>query len=394
MARKHLKKYRQVRRNIDSAHLRRYTIVRVVRLVAVIAAIAVGVWAAVTFGVPLVEDLINKVDPSERYRPKVQTNFSKVEIAKEEPEELIPKEIYLNEYKVKNDPFIDKERIIFTSRIENSNVFALDGVVLFDTTSEMASVLPNVEKKYDNLLSPVLSGNYAVWIDSKVGGGGRIVGYDILAQEQFLIKEFAYALPTLSIAGTKLAFMQWAGDALQRLYVYDLQTRQAVTARVYETKTGNGDVDISESDMVWGETTSDGRSILKRIAFEGNQSRFANYEFDMEVYAPKTNGRDLVFSTARNPQNGDLMLSGEGGTPIKITDGVTNYDIGDNFVAYTKDDKVSVVYTDSPTTETLTSDVAKNLLNCANGSGICYYDITDTAVSDEVVWYAYVPETQ
>jgi hypothetical protein len=103
-----------------------------------------------------------------------------------------------------------------------------------------------------------------------VDGGGRIVGYDLINNEQFLIKEYGYAIPSISLDGDLLTFMQWAGDELQRLYVYNVRTREAVTVKLFDTGVGNSAADVSGSDIVWSEY-SEGQSggvsgTLKRIS--------------------------------------------------------------------------------------------------------------------------------
>ena len=152
------------------------------------------------------------------------------------------------------------------------------------------------------------------------------------------------------INGDTLAFMQWAGDKTQRLYVYNVNTREAATVKLYENVVGNGnsDVDISASDMVWAERDAKKdpvESVLKRIVFENGVGKYDNYDLGKTVYGPKTNGKDIVFATTEDVLSGSLMLSVAGGEPVKITDNALNYDIGDNFVVYTKADGIYITYT-------------------------------------------------
>ncbi len=401
-----MKKHRgmtTVRRPMGLSRIKRSDMWLKLRIGILITAVSAGVLAVILFGFPLIEDLIKGVDPSLRYQPKVESNFIEQEQAPEK-EEIKVNEIYFggddkigSKILLKNEPYLDNKRIIFTTELVKSEVTKLDSVVLYDTQTETQTVLPNVEKKYDNLLSPMLSGNIAVWIDSLegAGGGGRIVGYDLDTNEQFEIKEYAYAMPKLSIAGDYLAFMQRAGEKTQRLYVYNIKTREAATVKLFEDTAGNSDADISLNDMVWAEkiVKKDGtaESILKRIVFENGVGKYDNYDFGKEVYHPKTNGRDIVFSTSENGLEGSLMLSVGGNAPAKIAEGALNYDIGNNYVVYTKDDAIVLCYTDMQRTDKITGDITKNLLASANGNAICFYDITDKKdVLNEIVKYAFV----
>jgi len=380
-----------VRRPVPSSDIRFSNAWPVIKLIIVIACVSVGVLLMILYGFPLIEDLIKGVDPAERYQPKIEKDFN-LHTGKSQKEDYQISEMYLADFKTKNDPYIFGDRIIFTTREEQGDVFRLDSVAIYDTVTETATVLPNVEKKYDNLLSPVMSGNIAVWIDSLIDGGGRIVGYDLRTNEQFVIKEYAYAIPNLSLDGDLLTFMQWAGDELQRLYVYDVNKREATTLKLFETDIGNSSADISATDMVWSEykREDNGRisGALKRIVFEGDSYKYDNINLNMNVFEPKTNGKDIVFSTSSDLLGGDLMLSVGGNPPTKIAEDVLNYDLGTNFVAYTKDDKIHVCFTDQQKTLVLTSDISKNQLVSVNGNMITYYDVTDGVLTDEVVMYA------
>lgn len=361
-----------------------------IKMVILIACVSAGVLVMIFFGFPLIEDLIKDVDPSLRYQPKVEKDFElqpDAQMMKEPQSE----EMFLT-YKLKNDPYIDGNQIIFTTHANSSDVYQLDAVAIYDVTNKEVDLLPDITMKYDHLMAPKLSDDYAVWIDSDSNGGGRIVGYDRARKKQFLIKEYVYAIPSLSLEGELLAFMQWAGDKVQRLYLFNMRTREAVTVKLYEeTSTGNSAADLSASDLVWSEYRVDKsgqiQGALKRVVFEGELSKFENYDMKMDVFEPKTNGKDIVFATKRNILDGELMLSRMGGEPFKIADNVLNYDIGDGFVAYTKDDQVFVLYIDQQRTDQLTNDIAKNILMSVNENGITYYDITDGVLPDEVVKY-------
>ncbi len=54
-----------------------------------------------------------------------------------------------------------------------------------------------------------------------------------------------------------------------------------------------------------------------------------------------------------------LMMSTEGGEPTKLAEGVFDYDIGDNFVAYSKGGQVYVAYTNATDTVQLTNEVTR-----------------------------------
>lgn len=361
-----------------------------IRVLLIGGGIAAVVLLMINFGFPFIEDLVSGTDPSLRYQPAIEADFSASGGSRNQGV-AETHEMYLTDFPIKNEPYINEDRIIFTTRYHDKSVYQLDAVALYDIATESVQVLENVEKKYDNLLSPVLSGTTAVWIDSMLKGGGRLVGYDLNTKTQFTIKDYGYALPKLSVSGELLAFMQWAGKETQRLYVYNLRTREPVTVKVYPNNPyGNSAASISERDLVWSEYGPDGTAVLKRIVFAGGNAKYENYDLRMDVFEPKTNGRDIVFTTERTATAGSLMLSTNGGEPVLIAEHVTNYGIGANFVAYTKEDRVFVCFTNEQNAFGLTSERSRALLSSVDGSWLTLYDVTDRVLTDEVVMYANV----
>lgn len=347
----------------------------------------------IIFGIPYFADVANGVDPSLRYAPKVEKKFNITEDSKVSygAAELKPEEIAVEnrDYNTKNDPWMDGGSIIFSTDTDKTNGLYLNTVVIYNTGDKTARELPGVEKKYDNILETRLSGNVAVWVDSMVEGGGRICGYDLETDEMFVIKEYAYAAPDLSVSGDYLAFMQVAGEDTQRLYLYNLKTRENVTVRLYDSKEiACGNVDVSAADLVWSEYSAGNVAQVQRLVLNSGGADYANPNFGSSAYSPKTNGQDIVFSTNKISAQGDLMLSVGGNEPVKIADGAALYDIGDDYVAYMKDQKIYVYgIRSSIKTKELTSEATRGILASVNQNNVCFYDTTDMAGTIEVVRY-------
>ncbi len=347
----------------------------------------------VLFGIPYLMDITNGVDPSLRYKPQVKSEF---ELSASAPAayssgQLKSDEIMTGDsgYNIKNDPYMDGDKIIFSSDTDKSNGLFLNTVVLYDTTDGTFTELPGVEKKYDNILETKMSDGWAVWVDSLTLGGGRICGYDLSANKMFVIKEYAYAIPELSLSGGRLAFMQSAGTDSQRLYLYDMATREGTAIRLYDTSEKTcGAASLSGTDMVWPEYSTGNRSYVQRLLLSGNAAAFDNPDFGESAYGPKTNGKAIVFTTSRIPEEGDLMLSMNGGVPVKIGEGAEAYEIGENFVTYMKDQKIYAFGLDNAMqTVQITSEATRGLLASINGNKVCFYDITDAMGTVDVVRY-------
>lgn len=393
---KHLELLRSSKVHVKQSRLsnKRHLVLMIVRY-GIIGAVAI---VFILYGIPFLTDVFHGVDPAARYAPRIEADFNLPQSTQSaaqatfKSEEVVatasPGATSPPVYTTKNDPYWNGDNIIFSTVTDRTKGAFLNAVILFNVKNKTYTTLPNVEKKYDNILETKLSGNYAVWVDSLTGGGGRICAYDLTANQMFVVKEYAYAIPNLSISGDYLAFMQVAGPDSSRLYLYNLKTRQDVTVRYYNTADkSSGNVSLSGSDLVWSEYSTGNMAQIQRLMLQ-SPAEYQNPDWGSSVYGPKTNGKDIVFSTARTPDQGNLMLSIGGSAPVQIAQNPVQYEIGDHFVVYMKDQKIYVYgINNSVKTTELTSQATRGLLASMNGNKVCYYDITDSDLAVETVRY-------
>ncbi len=353
----------------------------------------VGVAAVVfiIYGIPYFSDVFSGVNPAQRYEPKVSAEFN-IPVASETVSaggfkaDEIAGDSKQPLYTTKNDPYWDGDNIIFSTITDRTKGLYLNAVVLFNIKDKTFRTLPNVERKYDNILETKLSGNYAVWVDSLVNGGGRVCAYDLQAQQMFVVKEYAYAIPDLSVYGDYLAFRQVAGADSQKIFLYNLKTRENVTVRMYNTaEKSAGDVSLSGTDLVWSEYSTGNLAQMQRLLLQ-SPAEYRNPDFGSSVYGPKTNGKDIVFASKNISDQGNLMLSANGGQPVQIAQNPVRYEIGTNYVVYMKEQKIYVYGIDNTMkTSELTSQATRGILASINGNKVCFYDTTDAAGAVEIV---------
>ena len=66
-----------------------------------------------------------------------------------------------------------------------------------------------------------------------------------------------------------------------------------------------------------------------------------------------------------------------------VATGVLNYDLGDNFIAYTKDEAVYVYYWADGSTGRLSNSNSRALLASVTDDVVLWYDITDGIIGDK-----------
>ena len=362
----------------------------VIKLSALVAGVAAVVCLAVFVVVPAIQGKNQEPEgavPQEFEVPSYDADAKKIEGS--DFSELQRSTAITS--KTINDPFLYGDELIYSAATAEDGVSKWDKLYIYNIQTEESQKVEGITMKFDNILSPMLSEDYLVWIDSNEDGGGRICGYDRQKNEQFLVKEYAFAVPEINIYDNLIIFMQQAGDDLDRLYLYDLNTRESVTKDTFSGRPAViSAADISGNDLVYAVPyTSDGQVLSRIVRYNFETQEEEKLEFDTYVYKPKTDGNSIVFST-NNGAKGPLYLIRKDAEPVMIEEDVLNYDIGEGFVAFTKDDAVYIYIIENGRKARLSSDKTRGLLASVNKNEVCWYDVTGGYDEIDVVKYAKV----
>lgn len=359
-----------------------------VKFVAFIAAIVIavgGVAYGIYQGVLYIQAVMNPLEKEESVDVDAAQTPAETDLTD------LPMEMVCDERSI-NDPYMNGKEIVYsTTTVENGSE-TFKKLCIYNIDTEQTQEVPGIEVKYDNILEPKLAGNYIFWLDSMEEGGGRICGYDRTQSKMFIIKEYAMAAPIIEVCGTKLAFMQQAQADLDRLYLYDLETKEGVIYKIFSQAIGPmTSAGISEDGFMWLEhDKQDGVVTSKICCYSFDTS--AEREIPLEEYAAsaRMNGKDFTYLLSSGDQN-ELYVLKDGEGEVKIAENVTNYQMGDGFVAFTKDDILHLYYIDEGRYAVATKNNTKVLLASVNGKYVCYYDVAAGMLGLDVVKYFEVP---
>jgi hypothetical protein len=311
-------------------------------------------------------------------------------------------------YKSINDPFVFGTELVFTSGDPASTAPEIKDIDIFDMTTGQTAAVPGITKKYDNLFEPKMNDKYIVYLDCKSEDGGAVCGYDRAAGTSFVMREYVRDKPEVSLSGNYALWLQQTGDGTDKLYLYNLETKEAATIEVFEnTEFFISAPYMSDDKIIYvqpegedkvldrsSKSTKPEISILS-LTDKGDTSR-ETFVPEVFVYGPMINGNDIVFLNGAGDENSSLMYVKKDGAnysaPVEIAKDVLNYSIGDGFVAYTKDEAVNIYYFKDGSTGTLSSDTTKTVLASVNGKDVLWYDITDSSADvGDVVWHIQAP---
>ncbi len=276
------------------------------------------------------------------------------------------------------DPFIYGKEIVFTSSAMEGGSIKYNKLYIYDCASQSEHQISGITVKYDNILFPRMNEDYIVFLDSSLSGGGRICAYDRKTGRQTVIKDYLYAAPEISLAGNTLTFMQQAGDSLDRLYFVDLETMETAAYRIFSgLPLAPSPVNACKNTVVYSipYRTEDGFDRSRIYTLDLSTGEETENEPGKLINEIKTDGKNTVFLSSAAGMPTDLYVL-EGVTPRLLVSDVVNFDMGDGYAAYTKDDAVYAYCFRDKTHYKLNSDISRAYLCCAEGSMVCFMDVT------------------
>ena len=290
-----------------------------------------------------------------------------------------------------NDPYMSGNEVVFTTDPESSAM--LSKVAVYDIEADQTTLIEKIEKKNFSLFEPKINDDFIVYLDCKSEYGGAVCGYDREKDEMFVMREYMFGKPQVSLVGNYALWLQQTGKNSDKLYLFDLTNRENTVIEVFT----NPMVYISAADMCeealvfvqpyrqtevvgYGTSSStENEMCIISLTESGDNARKVYYP-GMFIYEPKIDGDYLVFLDGTGDEDSRLMLCHKEGetysVPEEIAVGVLNYDVGDGYVVYTLDDVVYIYYFEDGSTGRLSAETTRARLASANGKGVVWYDVT------------------
>ena len=299
------------------------------------------------------------------------------------------------EYKSINDPYVYGSEVIFSTGDKLDDSPTLDRLVIFDMETGTGAEVEGIEKKNTSLFEPKFNESYIVYLDCETENGGAICGVDRASGDVFTIREYLYGMPVVSLSGQYALWLQQTGKGTDRLYVYDLATKECVEIETFvNTYLSYSAAYMGEDAIVYvqpededrvvsqeGSSLSTNAEIVVIPLTEGGDQQAVRYMPGMFVYNPMVWGDYVVFLDGTGGPGTNLMLCERSGdtftAPVSIATDVLNYDLGNGYLVYTLDQVIYIYYFTDGSTCQISSKSPRAMLGSANGSEVVWYDITE-----------------
>jgi hypothetical protein len=305
-----------------------------------------------------------------------------------------------------NDPYVFGREVVFSTGAAEEMAPDLNKIAIYNMDAKTTEEVAEIKLVNADLFEPRINEKYIVYLDCKTEYGGAVCGYDREAKQSFVMREYMYGKPKVSLAGEYALWMQQTGNGTDKLYLYHLPTRETtvieelvdpVSVRFSPSAAFMSDdaiifVEPKDETKVPDRSSASTEAELRIIPLkEGGDQQSVLYlpGVDTYVYDPMIDGDSIVFMNGPRAADSDLMLCTRTGdtysTPVLIAEDVLNYCVGDGFVAYTKNEEVHIYYFADGSTAKISKDSARAMLSNANGKDIVWYDITDMEAANVVI---------
>jgi len=291
------------------------------------------------------------------------------------------------------DPVMLGDDIFFAGGkdAQGNNLYAIN---VHNTMTRKTEVIPGIRAKNDCILSIDVSADHIVYFDSKNSGGGNIYAYNRETEKITELMRISYGWPEVAIAGEYAVWMERTGNVTEKLYVMHIETQELTTLAVFEDSPfGLSHPGTHKGEIVWAEAdperTEDAtQGVLKILALDGTMAEPETYFPEMFVYSPVTNGSARAWIDSSLDDGAGLYLSVDGTRPKKIADGVQDYGLGNNFLAYSRGGAIWAYFYEDDRLARLSTVGEYCYLGCVSSHGVAWFDISDTTRERDILKYA------
>ena len=385
----------------------RFDLAPILKIAGLVVAVAGLVCLIIFLIVPWIKgDMVGKPEPTPTPENTVTQTPEPTPIANDDMSAgAILLEINYNSI---NDPFVYENEIVFSTGAPLQSQPDVDTIAVYNMETKTVTEMPGITLKYSSLFEPKMNDKYIVYLDCKSQYGGNVCGYDRQTGEMFVMREYLYGKPKVTLIGEYAVWMQETGQARDVLYFYHLPTGESTAIEEFKnTPFSVSAAHMSQEAIVYvqpegenflldGSSASENAELVVMPLEDGGDKNIITFLPGTYVYNPKITGDYIVYLDSTGDYDSQLMYCKKNGDtytlPEVITDGIINYDVGDGFVVYTKDNVIYIYYFEDGSTGRLSSDTTRCMLGSSNGKGVVWYDITDGFDSGiNVVQYIKVP---
>lgn len=311
-------------------------------------------------------------------------------------------DVSTNDLRFAADPFRYDDKIYFVAGRDPDGGAHFKALYEYDMVTGEQRALDDIEIQHDDVFQPKVNKDWIVYLDHKRAGGGEIKVLDRSRGGISAVKTYYSGMPSIVLQGDLLAWMERTGTNMDKVFLFDLRSRENMTAAMLERSVfGQSDVDLSESEVVWADAdpsasgeAREQTAVINYLSLQPSteSKKVQSYVPGTYVHDPKTYGAARVWTDQRSGPSPRLYLSLQGGPPELVAEKVTGYDLGSDFVAYCADEIMYVYFWGQKGFQRQVSLQGEKCIFAGVSNDTVFYYVTGGVSANDIIKYVLVNE--
>ncbi len=300
-------------------------------------------------------------------------------------------------YRWFSDPYCyDGQIMLSAGNLDDNNNAVLTDLLLYDPESRTAEKLP-YSPANTHIMYARFNADWIVYLDANFAGGGAImaVNRSDANAKPVLVKDIYTGQPELVLSGNYLAFTDRTGSKMDKLFVVDLSTMESVTVAMFSSSVyGQSTPDLRGTLLTWADTSnvSDSGEMISIIYHMNlNASTTTSYEPGTYVHDPQGDGSHTAWLNGHHGADTSLYCCTGAGAPMLVADGVTDFSLQEEYIAYGMNEAVYAYVFDTGKSYLISPEHQLTQFLGASDGKIFWLDVTTRDVGRDIVMFAELP---
>ncbi len=283
-------------------------------------------------------------------------------------------------YSYLGDPYCGGSTIVCSAGKLIDGSVRMNRLVEYNIASGRMIELP-YQAENDHLFFPVFNESWLVYFDANYSvGGGNIMAVRTdtgVVSQPGLVKQVYIGQPELKLWGNYLAWTERTGSEREKVFVCDLTTMETAVVGIFDSSVyGTSQPAFGGGKLIFADADSlDPTASLIRC-FDIATGEAAEYRPGVYVHDPEYNGKYFAWLSANHSEDTALYIWDGVGAPRVLEEGVVEFGLSDDFIAYGKDGAVHVYIFDSGSTYRVSPERENTHFLGVSSGTVIWMDVT------------------
>ncbi len=300
-----------------------------------------------------------------------------------------------NQFRYVSKPALIGDEIFFASGADNALNPALVNIyrsTAATSNSEVPKKVEGIAAQNDNILSVAVSADFIVYFDAKDTGGGTIMAFNRNDNTVTPLKTVLYGVVNVYLEGQWAFWIERTATDTYKLYMMNVKNQELTTLAVYtDSPMGLSEPGVCDTEIAFVEADPDRANseqynrIVRQSLTTGEKTTF---DPGMYAFHPVTNGSALAWSDHFGAADSTLYLSVDGSMPRKMAENVSEYGLGQNFLAWCENGQIWAYYYKEDALYRVSKPAEYAQLETVSDHGVAWRDVTDEKRERDILKFA------